>query len=352
MEVRSVAEDILRRTGVAFKSLSVIHVNRGTATETSLALLIFIDEGRDPLAFMKVTPEPEKAGLFEQEFNNLTFLHNHGSPQFKRTIPEPLYFGKFNHFTILAETAKPGTRMKNFPPNAYFSSKRFRQHFKNVVQWLYEFHHCMADSQPQSASADIKKMVTDPVREYRQSFQRSAKLDFLLDEIQQCLQHSDIPLHLCHGDFCTANILFSDAQQISVIDWEDLVVNGWPLSDLLYFISSIWCIPYKKGQSRLANNFRHLFSTQNRHADLIRQSVAWYMQKLGIKADLVLPLSIMAWVLYANAKRAILEETQAIVRDGSKSSQTLPLIMIEDDYCLNLEMLAENRDGYILNLLF
>jgi len=351
MDVLSIAKDTLHRAGIAFKSLSVIAMNRSGATYTSVTLLIFVDQEKDPLVIMKITPSLEIAKSLEQEFKNLSFLYHHGSPQFIKTIPEPLYFGKFNNLTIFAEMAKPGKPMKNFPPDRYFSSKRFELHFANVVQWLYEFHQCMADNQTIPVSLDTKNTLTNPIEEYRHSFRLSARLDYLLDETIECIKQANIPTTPWHRDFCTENILVLNEQQISVIDWEYPLVNSWPLSDLLYFITSIWCIPYKKGKSGIVRNYRHLLFANHRHTDLIRESVSWYMGKLGIKTDLVLSLSVIVWVLYANGKQQLIEISDKGKGAGSEQPEPFPLIMFENNKCLNLEILAENREGYILNFL-
>ncbi len=347
----AIAEHILHGAGIAFKRLSVIQMNRSSPLETRFALLIFVDHDRTPLALIKASPDPEEAKRFEQEFNNLSFLCCHGNSQFIKTIPKPLYFRRFDNFTILAETVMPGTRMKNFPPNCYFSSRRFDRHFADIVQWLYKLYQSVANNPTYLASPDFEDQLTMPLREYRDSYRLSSDLNYLFDTTVECLAQADIPMTPWHRDFCTANILVTDAQQISVIDWENPLIMSWPLSDLLYFISSCWCIPYKKGETGLINNYRHLFFTVNRHADLIRKSVLWYKARLGIKTDLILPLSVIAWVLYANGKRLHMEKREKAIRAGRKSTEPLPLIMIEDNYCLNLEILVENRESYILNTL-
>ncbi len=347
----ALAKDILQEAGIAFKGLSVIQMIRSSGMETRLALFIFVDEKKDPLAILKLTPDLEEAKFFEHEFENLSLLNAHGDPQFIVTIPKPLYFGRSKDFTTLAETAMPGTRMKNFPPNGYFSSNRFQLHFANVVQWLYGFHQCVAGSQTEPASLDNENQLSVPIEEYQNTFRLSSELDSLLKATMECLEQADIPMTPWHRDFCTANVLVNNAQQISIIDWEHPLIRSWPLLDLLYFITSIWCIPYKKGKNSLVNNYRRLFFTQNRHTSLIRKSVSGYMQRLGVKTEYVLCLSVIAWVLYANGKRRCMEARKKASGTGSRDPESFPLIMVENNQCLNLEILAKNLQSYVLNSL-
>ena len=137
--VLSIVGEVLERSGIAFDTLSIIELNRSSPTTTAVAVLAFVDRRPHPSAFIKVTGDPERVRLLEQEFRNLSYLERHGSEAFRETIPKPLHLGCHEGLTVLAETAVPGTRMKDFPPDSYFSSRRFDGHFKRLVGWLEAF---------------------------------------------------------------------------------------------------------------------------------------------------------------------------------------------------------------------
>ena len=60
--------------------------------------------------------------------------------------------------------------------------------------------------------------------------------------------------------------------------------------------------------------------------------------------DDIMPLSVMAWVTYANRKREALGAGA-----GAPAAPThRPLVVFEDDRCLNLELLARHRGDYVL----
>ena len=349
MTIYSLAEEILQHVGIVFNRLSMIQINRSTPVEICLGFLVFVDEKKEPFLFLKATPDQAKGRALEQEFDTLSLLHKGGSVPLKMTIPKPLSFMKSNGFMVLAETAAPGIKIKRLPQNAYFSSNRFPLHFRKVVRWLYEFHRTAAFFQTSSLGPDTEDRLMKPIEVYRNYYDRSPELDVLLDETLEFLKDRDVALSPKHGDFCTANILVSETEQMSVIDWESFRTWGWPLSDLLYFISSIWCIPCKNGLNVLKNNYFRLFFTRNRHADLIREAVGWYLEKLRVKTVLTLPLSAIVWVIYANQKRVELGG-EGICKEGRiKIEEYLPLIMVEDNHCINLEILAKNRNRYFLN---
>jgi aminoglycoside phosphotransferase (APT) family kinase protein len=343
IDIFAIIEDLARRQGVDAARISVIELNRSGPAQTSVVLLAFLAGRPDPIAFIKATPDADRAVALRREFDNLTRLGRGGDEAFRRSVPEPLYCERLGELTVLAESAMPGTRMKDFPPDSYFASRRFRGHFLLAVRWLDELRKSLADDAPPAPPDEAAREVA----RYRETHRVSPALNDLLDETVGDPQVANVPRVPSHGDFCTANVVIPDGNDLFVIDWEYPLTRTWPLADLLYFTCSTWCVPYRKGRDALKANYRHLFFSSHGFSDLLRESVAWYAGQLGIAADLLLPLSAMCWVAYANRKQAELARGRAASREFDEAGHT-PLIIIEDGACLNLEMLAEHRDTYLL----
>jgi hypothetical protein len=337
----------LSHSGMAYRKISLIELNRSSALETTFALLAFIDEEALPAAFIKATSGAARARALRCEFDNLTYLATRGSERLRAGIPRPLYLGECSGVTLLVETARPGPRMKNLPPNSYFRSERFRRHFHSAMEWLLEFHRACADGP--RATAVTAAALEQEIANYRHNFRVSAALDRLLGRTAERLSAAELPSSPWHGDFCSANILLPERDSICVIDWEQPLSRSWPLLDLLYFLSSIWCIPYRKGADRLAANYRQMFFGRHRHTELIRQAGSRLAGELGIgRADL-LPLSAAAWLVYANRKQRELSDLKG--PRGAEQGETThwPLILLEQDRCLNLELLAQLQDDYVFS---
>ena len=341
IDVFAIVEDLGRRRGQDAGRISVIELNRSGPAQRAVALLAFLDGAPEPIAFIKATSDAGRAGALEQEFANLTRLSRGGDP-FRRSIPEPLYCEKIGELTVLAESAKPGTRMKDLPPDRYFGSPEFRTHFSTAIRWLATFSSVASEEVAPSPADGAAREVTL----FRATHRVSPALDALLDDSLRALEDREIPLTPSHGDFCTANVIPGDGG-IFVIDWEYPLAPTWPLSDLLYFITSTWCTPYAKGREALQSNFRSLFFTPHPFADLIRHETTWYASQLSIPADLLLPLSTLCWTAYANRKHAELEQARTGGAPANESGH-LPLVMISDSACLNLELLAAHRSDYLL----
>jgi len=210
------------------------------------------------------------------------------------------------------------------------------------VDWLDGFRLAMAADGPDTASVPAADRAAKSIELYRQTHRVSPTLSDLLDETAQALGTATFPEAPWHGDFCTANLVVPDDRRVFVIDWEYPLANSWPLSDLLYFLCSTWCVPYRKGLAALKNNYGSLFFESHTFSKPLRASIDLHLQRLGIERSLLLPLSVITWVAYANRKQDELEASQQ-----HRASGHMPLIMIESGSCLNLEILAEKRDRYI-----
>ena len=60
-----------------------------------------------------------------------------------------------------------------------------------------------------------------------------------------------------------------------------------------------------------------------------------------------MPISVLIWVDYANRKSECLERIG--LRDAESARRHLPLVLVDDGRCLNLELLAAHRETYALN---
>gem|GEM_PF-3011832 len=349
IDIRATAEKVLDIMGRAHSRVSVLKMDRSTESRPGYAFLVFADDEKAPAAVIKATPDGHQALRIRQEFDNLTQIQACQCGRLKATVPEPLLYEERSGVTLLAETAKPGRLMRNFPPDAYFSSARFSGHFDAVIEWLHAYHCAMTPAENGAESSNIDRMLTGALARFRGDHAVSARLDVLLNDSLDALASQKIPLSPRHGDFCTANIMVSGGSSIAVIDWEYPSEPGWPLTDLLHFIASIWSIPFKKGVRGLRDNYHRLFFAEHLHRHRIRYAVSRYLRRLGVKEDIALFLSAMSWVFYANRKRA---EISAIAQTSGvvvENAIHCPVIMIDRNRCLNLEMLAEERDRYIFS---
>jgi aminoglycoside phosphotransferase len=332
VDLNGIAAEVLTHAGVGFESLSVLELNRSSGSNPSLVLLVFVDRRPEPAALIKLTREPGASARLEAEHRNLTLLAE-SSAAAAGHVPRPLFLGECRGFSVLAESALPGVRLKNLAPERYFRSRRFPVHLTGIVDFLSALRT--------GTSLPAIERAAPSIESFRNHFDRSPAVDALLDGTLEDLAGADLPAVHGHGDFCTANLLVDD-DRIGVIDWEYPLDAGRPGSDLFYCLSSFWCIPYRSGVEGRVANYREIFFGDHRHGKTIRAEIRRYFESLEIPVELTRPLAVSSWVDYANRKRRLIA---AAGDRGGATAEIEPLTLLVDNRCLNLEIIAEERGG-------
>ena len=93
----------------------------------------------------------------------------------------------------------------------------------------------------------------------------------------------------------------------------------------------------------MEQNYRSMFFAPHSFSDLLRDSATRYAERIGVAADLMLPLSVISWVAHANRKQDFLSRNP-----GADGADHLPLVVVRDRTCRNLELLSEFREKYLL----
>jgi len=347
MTQRALIEHALRAASIPFTQFSAIHLDRSAGNSRMMSMLVFVDGRKEPQVYVKTAPAEQTPAGFRIEYDNLSALAGSGNELLLRSVPAPLHIGEYAGLQLLVESVLPGVRLKNLPPLQYLHSPRMLSHLRQIVEWLLAFRTALGES-PVVLTADrFERRVATPIRIFREAYRVSPGLDRLFDETAEQLREGEIPFTPWHGDFCTANVLADERDRIGVIDWEHPIERGWPMADLLHFFSSLWCIQPSRATADRKDNYLRIFFQPGVLSRALRDSVARYTGELGIKAEMLLSISVMAWVEYANRKAECLARIGA--RDDESAGRHLPLVLVHEGHCLNLELLVEHRDEYVLN---
>jgi len=335
IDLGGIVHEVLGLAGIRATSVSMIELDRSGVDEPLVAVLAFIDDAREPAAFLKLTSDGPAAASLDSEYGNLVRLAEQLPEAMRATVPRPLYRGQVRGLAVLAETVLPGARMKNLS-GGWFRSAAFSPALERVMDWLDEF----SASDTLAGSRSTSERAGEIVDRYRDRFDRSPEADRLLDEAVASTVDIPLPTVPAHGDFCVENVLVAEGGRIGVIDWEHPLDDGWPLADLLHFIASLWCIPHGKSAATRVENHRRMFYGDHPRRDLFRKRVAGHLRRLGIDPGRAVPLSALAWAQYANRK-------MQGVPAAADPPDTMPRIFIEDRRCVNLELLALEVGSYL-----
>jgi len=324
--------------GLECSEYRTIELVRHEPAADGRVLLVFLDSATEPALFLKLGSGP-RAEALETEFANLERLHRVGDTHVRACLAQPLLSDRHDGFRVIATRAFGGSRMKDLPPVSYFSSAAFGRQLHKLLDWWSDFRRCFENEELGSlpdAASDIER--------FRKHYRRSPELDRLLDESAAALDKVRLPACPSHGDFCTANVLVDESDQLRVIDWEAPFSRSWPLADVLYFLSSIWAVPYGKGAAIREANFQALFFESSTQGEVGIELLDRLVEQLGLERSATLPLSVLSWVAHANRKYTALGLTGEI--PDELSARHFPLVVVRSGHCRNLELLASLRDAY------
>ena len=89
-----------------------------------------------------------------------------------------------------------------------------------------------------------------------------------------------------HGDFCRQNILIKSSEKnnkINIIDWSDSVLDGAPLHDLFYFLTSYFMQQRTDGGAKsITNAFLDTYFNSSSYYDLVKYTIFSFCNKSSI----------------------------------------------------------------------
>ena len=333
----------LEAGGVAAGDVSLILADHSVPGYVGYTLFVLERRIGRPLTVVKVTTWPHRVVSLEQEFANLRRLRGDGPPDLREAVATPLALGREGEASFLALEPLPGVRMPAGLLGRQRVAARYWRAFELAVDRLGDLARL-----PGGRGAGPALDAGAEVAAFRASHRRSAALDRLLDRAVRSISERRPRLPPAHGDYCADNLLVTAGGGLFIVDWECPLDTGWPFSDLLTLLTSLAGRPGKGGAEALARSYQRLLFGSGPHRDRIQRAAERHRRAIGLAPDQVVPASVLAWVAHANRKHAELEARRAETTAPLAVDRHSPLIMIDDGHCLNLEILAEFPDRYLL----
>jgi len=345
MDILNIARYALKKADIQFEELSGIQMNRSPFGGHCLMMMVFTG-GKQPTAFLRVSTDTKRSAALKTSYKNLKTLRTSLPTSFINSVPEPLMLEEKNGVTIFLESVQHATPIKKLPPNSYFKSKGFNQDFTAVIDWLTAFNKSLSTDSSEITEVQHNNLLYDAIAKYRQRFSVSSVLDALLNETADTLNKAKLNLAPRHADFCTANVLIDQNHSVSVIDWEEELKPTWQFCDLLHFMSSTWCIKYGRSLAEQQLNYQSMFFKSTHLTETLQQGAHKYAKSMNLDASMLMPLSVMTWVFHA------LHKANYVKRFAKNNTEILmqrvqPITIINNNQCLNLEILAAEKHNYI-----
>ncbi|MCK4352503.1 hypothetical protein KAW65_03750 [candidate division WOR-3 bacterium] len=204
------------------------------------SFLIFSSCSRGPLLYAKIAiTTPTITSLNNEYYNLVAILKKVKSISLKKTFPKPLFLGKINNKEyVLLETASVGRDMiDDICVKGIFRERTISQYFHTALSWLIQFQ-----KETEAARVRVvdkfKDFIQEPIVQFKHTFPREGKefssFFMRLKSHFKKFKNESFPIVSIHGDFNFYNI-FVKNDTLSVIDWEDSIVEFLPFIDAFHF---------------------------------------------------------------------------------------------------------------------
>lgn len=274
---------------------------RGNYNSNKVVFYLFEPSKRTPDVVVKMTRFPEFNHRLEHEYRTLSLLTERGyvGPE---TFPQPLFLDYYNNLALLGLKAVNGQPFrKRTQANVHCPIAR------DAINWIIQLGAASANctlATPKKVSDILTNLFTQLTGIYPLTENEKA---FLLSQIAALGNaRTPIPVVFQHGDAGAWNIVVSDDNRVTFLDWEAAEPQGMPLWDLFYFLRSFatWVSRRQGNRDTLASVDR-LCLTPSPLSALQTEATERYCEQVGVGKHLVEPLFYTCW-LHRALKESIL----------------------------------------------
>jgi len=298
---------LVRRAGIDLGAHRCGLSARGNYNSNKVVFYLFEPSKAIPDAVVKMTRFPEFNGRLEHEYRALSLLAERGyvGPE---TFPQPLFLDYYNNLALLGLKAVNGQPFR----------KRTQADVhcpiaQDAINWIIRLGAASADctlATPKKVADTLTNLFTQVTAIYQ--FTETEK-SFLLRQIATLGNAGTaIPLVFQHGDAGAWNIVVSEDDRVTFLDWETAEPQGMPLWDLFYFMRSFatWISRRQGKHDTLAGLERH-YLTPSPLSALLAVATERYCDQVGVDKHLVEPLFYTCW-LHRALKESILVPADAL----------------------------------------
>jgi len=208
------------------------------------------------------------------------------------TIPRVVAFEPSAPQPVLVETALAG---KAITPALLRGSPS--TYVEEVASWLARLPRTPVGIDP----SWYERLIERPLALFAEASPAEAEEARLVDRtlsLVEPIRNASIPLVLEHGDMSHPNLIRLDDGRVGVVDWELGEERGLPLHDLCLFLAYVaFATRRARGTTELVAAFDEAFSGPDSWA---APTLRIYADRLGIQANVLVPLFVCCWARYAS----------------------------------------------------
>lgn len=295
--------DRLEALGLASrKPLSALMVTPRFHTSRNAVFLLFPEGSADPVLVAKVSRRDDPGGFLSREAANLETIQAMRPGGFD-SIPRLVACDVHEQELVLVETAITGRLMR---PSLV---RRDPEHcIEAVMDWLEEIRVC-ASGPRQWDTPTYDRLVNQPLTFLTWALtgdRRGLELIERTRDLIRPLSTLVLPRVLEHGDLGSPNLFLTGHQRLGVVDWELSDPEGFPLTDLLFFLAFVAGARRSNAQGGMREAFQHTFFGSSAWG---RKYVTQYARTMALPRDAIGPLFLLCWCRYLAGVVARMQST-------------------------------------------
>lgn len=332
-----------------------------------IEFFLFFDGRRYPTLVISLPRNPKYTELLQNEYLSLKKLYSINSEFLKNSVPKPILYEKIGITNALITGYCAGRTMEHMIIKKRVSQKMSKVFLKKMTEWLLELNfHTVSEP------IGIYEYANNLLKEYI-SYYPIHKSLFV--ELLDSVKGISMPSTFIHGNPAAGNILVENPPRspllkggvggLRLVDWALAREKGLPLSDLLIFLTWYGMTFFNTGDFQ--KDYRLMFFESNHFSNNVKEIVHYYCERVNIDKKLIMSLFFLTWVEYAIRKFRFMainkdyhislftlngeidpNNIKKIWNSYLYPNQSLHLLYLADKNPVNIQMLFEERDKFIL----
>jgi len=327
-----ISNNLMEIGGKSYKpdDLHLLKCRHRTRADDKNYFFVFITNFNHPSFHVKIG-KSSAGNQLRNEAEVLTNLNRIKSELIAQAVPSLIYFGVFQNYEILIETAMRGRQVTHSkflrswnPLGIRFLCSRMEK----ILDWISSFHsitHC--------GNTKLSTFLSEEMETHLDAYAKTGGMYKLIDlydyfdRYLNKLKDLELPLSLEHGDFFDGNILFFQGC-IGVVDWENASNSVFPYMDFI--------LPPISLQMTLGRFSKSIFGFDKADSDpgLCRPTAFWkdYLHRNDLPYEII---SVFAPLCIIRVVNRLRESSKGIDTHIMRYEMLLELIL-EMDFCKSI----------------
>jgi hypothetical protein len=309
-------------------NLSWLLLTGGLHSTNKVTGLVFRPGENEPGYVVKMPRRELSLPSLEREAEVLQTLQSNRSRSLKG-VPELVFLNTDSGFPAIGET-----HLSGIPLYAAMQSQSLDELAYKATRWLLQL---LKPGPPQPPKAWWDRLVSPVLEEFSQAYDGVGGEEISSAVKPELERLGPLPLAVEHRDFSPWNVFILPSGELSVLDWEGAEPEGFPFSDLLYFLSYLAFFEEGALESGTApESYRRVLDPHTPMGEIAAACFREYCSHARIEEEMVVPLRLLTWMRYAVQEYKLIDNSSTGSPDPGLLQRGLYLSLLRTE----LEVIA------------